>query len=188
MALARALLIAAVALSGPSGCLLPILASELPTRANRTEDVREAADDYIHALRWGLLDAAAQAVTEERRGAFIEHFTGYTRPLKFTSAEIERVDLGRSRMTADVWVSFEFYQPPSLQERRVFEHQVWRYKPSRRSWEVEPDLAVFPAPVAAGAAPPPVAGAALPSDAVVPAVPAQPSATLGPPAPVGPRD
>jgi hypothetical protein len=150
----RVLGLAALCLLGPSGCLVPILASELPTRANRTEDVREAADDYIHNLRWGRLEAAALMVSEEHRAAFVQRFAGYSRPLKFTSAEVERVDLARSRLSADVWVSFEFYQPPSLQERRIFEHQVWRYHATTRSWQVEPDLGAFPDPSPAVAAQP----------------------------------
>ena len=43
---------------------------------------------------------------------------------------------------------------PSVEMRSLSEKQIWHYDPIHRTWQVQPDLTVFPGSRAASATPP----------------------------------
>jgi hypothetical protein len=124
-----------------SGCL-GFLEPDFILPGKRMKVVRERAEWYGNNLRFGRIDYAATMVRQENREAFLEMFAG-TR-VKFTSFDVMNVVPGETRMTAEVWATYEFYLPPSLRQHTVNEKQTWHFDAVRRSWSVEPDLAVFP--------------------------------------------
>lgn len=138
-----------------SGCIGFIeLDYLLPSK--RVAKVRETADLYGQLLRFGRIGEASAFVRDEDRKAFMDVFMNPSLRLTFTNAEVMNVQTS-SAVTAEVWISYEVYAPPSLQIRTFSEKQIWHFDAVRREWKVQPDLAVFPGPKAAPAAKAPAA-------------------------------
>jgi hypothetical protein len=143
----------AVALSGCLGFIEP----EYLLPSKRVEKVRETADLYGQLLRFGRVAEAAAMVRSEDRKAFIEAFATPHQRVQFANAEVvtvEPVDL----TTVEVWTHYEVFAPPSLRVRTLTERQLWHFDGMRRSWLVQPDLAVFPGAQAQPAPSPAPAG------------------------------
>jgi hypothetical protein len=116
----------------------------------RKQRVRDAAEAYAADLRWGRIEQAAQQVHPEIRPLFLETFGNSNDPVRFTHFEVEAVELGSERGLANVRVSFGVYRPPSLEELRIIEQQVWSYEKTRRTWYLKPDIALYCGDVGAG--------------------------------------
>ena len=95
----------------------------------------------------------------EQREPFFALFDGDPGPFRFTSVELlSAVPKGIGGREVDVLVSWEFYNPPALTERKLRQKQTWRFLELERRWEVSADLAVFEAvatPARIGAEPVP---------------------------------
>jgi hypothetical protein len=128
-----------VALSGCIGFIEP----EYLLPAKRVEKVRETADLYGQLLRFGRVSEAAAMVRREDRKAFIEAFAAPLQPLHFTNAEVVTVE-PVTLTTVEVWTHYEVFSPRSLRVQTLSERQIWHFDGMRRSWLVQPDLAVFP--------------------------------------------
>lgn len=139
----------AAALSGCIGYLEPDYL--LPRK--RVEKVREIAELYGQYVRFGRIPEAASFVRREDRKAFLELFLRMQGKLEFASAEIVTVERTGAH-TVEVWTAYELFTLPSVRVQTVSERQVWHFDAMRRSWLVEPDLAVFPGSAAAPAAQP----------------------------------
>lgn len=138
---ALALILAATACSGCLGFLEP----DYLVPAKRIEKVREIADLYGQYLRFGRIAEAASFVRREDRKAFLDVFLNVSSRVEFTSAEILTVET-TSATTVEVWTRYELFELPSIAIRSLSEKQVWHFDAVGRTWHVQPDLAVFPAP------------------------------------------
>ena len=121
--------------------------------------VDETAEAYNQDLRWGRLQQAAAQMAPEQREPFFALFDGDPGPFRFTSVEVlSAVPKGIGGREVDVLVSWEFYNPPALTERKLRQKQTWRFLELERRWQVSADLAVFEAvatPARIGAEPVP---------------------------------
>lgn len=109
----------------------------------RVKDVRTAAESYSSNLRWGNYDAAAELVHPDERKAFRRLLREIGDDLRFTSYEIEQVELADSIAEAEALVSFGLYRVPRVQEETLFDYQRWRWDPRRSRWFISPDLALY---------------------------------------------
>ncbi len=133
---------------------------------NVTPPIDESLNAFNQDLRWGRIQQAAQQMPEERREAFIALFDTEEPPFRFTSIEVlSTTPKGIEGREVDVLVSWEYYRPPALTERKLRQKQFWRFIPIERRWEVVPDLSGFEAAVASAKAPvsAPASGAAVPA-------------------------
>jgi hypothetical protein len=119
--------------------------------SERKGKVREAAEAYAGDLRWGRIEQAARLVHPRARPAFLRTLSGPSHALRFTHFEVESVELAPERDQANARVSFGLYRPPSLEEQRIVEQQVWHYEPDARAWYLEPDLPLYLGEVGAAA-------------------------------------
>jgi len=116
----------------------------------RKQRVRDAAEAYAADLRWGRIEQAAQLVHPEIRPLFLQVLSDSTASVRFTNFEVETVELGSERARANVRVSFGVYRPPSLEEQRIVEQQIWYYEKTARAWYLKPDIALYCGDVGAG--------------------------------------
>lgn len=138
-----------IALLTPLLCGCAVVASLLePIYGEDVPPVDQYAQLHVDDLRWGRVQQAALPVVPERREAFLALFDDAERPFRFTSIEIVSAQAkGDDEPAAeyDVLVAYEFYRPPAVSERKLRQHQTWRFDPETEQWTVDPDLEVFAA-------------------------------------------
>jgi hypothetical protein len=125
-----------------SGCL-GFIEPDYLLPAKRLEKVRDLADTYSQFLRFGRIPEAAAFVRREDRKAFLDAFMDVARRVQFTNTEVVNAESTDS-MTVEVWTRYELFELPSIQVRSLSEKQVWHFDPVGRTWQVQPDLSVFP--------------------------------------------
>jgi hypothetical protein len=72
---------------------------------DRREALANAVRDFNEGVRWNRLDQAAKFLPLESRRRFVDRHSQLKDELEIADYEVERVDLGPNRETADVRVS-----------------------------------------------------------------------------------
>ena len=133
MRTARWLVLCALLLVGPTGCV---------TWFTDPMGYRAAFDDtqrqYTQAIRWGVIEKATAFVDPSLRESFLAQQPAFDN-LRITDFSIGEVDYRGD--TAQVTVSYETYSLDSPVERKIREEQSWHREGGR--WLVRTDVTAF---------------------------------------------
>jgi len=132
---ARLLLLCALLLAGPSGCIT-WFTDPMGHRAAFDDTQRQ----YTQYLRWGRIEKASSFVDPELREAFLKQAPAFE-VLHITDFELGEVEyLGES---ATVTVTYAGYALDTFVERQIREQQQWYREGASNRWRVRSDIAVF---------------------------------------------
>jgi len=131
----RLLLLCALLLAGPSGCI---------TWFTDPMGYHAAFDDmqrqYTNYLRWGQIEKASSFVDPELREAFLKQAPAFE-GLRITDYEVGEIEyLGDN---ATVTVTYAGYALDTFIERKIREQQKWFREGHSNRWRVRSDVSVF---------------------------------------------
>jgi hypothetical protein len=116
----------------------------------RAPDVDETAQAYNNDVRWGRYYEASAQLPPEQRSAFLKLLDDSARPYRFTSIDLMKATPNEDGSRVEMLVSLEYYQLPSVLEKKVQQRQLWRYDRKENRWFVDPDMSVLGGPPPSG--------------------------------------
>ncbi len=132
---ARWLVLCALLLVGPTGCIT-WFTDPMGRRAAFDSTQRQ----YTNALRWGEIEKASAFVDPELREALLAQQPLFE-TMRITDYSIGEVDYQGDR--ARVTVTYQGYSLDSFVERKIREDQSWHREGRSNHWLVRSDVEVF---------------------------------------------
>ena len=115
---------------------------ELPTKK---EALATAVRDYNEGVRWGKLDQAAKFLPIESRRRFVDRRAQLGEELEIADYEVERVDLGPNRETAEVRVQVTWVAKARGIVEKTMVAEKWERK--QGDWYLTRELRVSGTPL-----------------------------------------
>ncbi len=132
----RLLVLCALLLAGPSGCIATLFTDPMGYHAAFDDTQRQ----YTNYLRWGQFDKASSFVDPALRDAFLKQAPAFE-GLRIT--DFERGDVEYQGDRATVTVTYAGYALDTFIERKIREDQYWYREGNSTRWRVRSDVAVF---------------------------------------------
>ncbi len=132
---AKLLILCALLLAGPSGCIT-WFTDPMGWHASFDDTQRQ----YTQCLRWGQVEKASSFVDPELRAAFLTQAPAFD-AMRITDFELGEIDYQNNLAT--VTVTYAGYSLETFIERKIREQQEWYREDGTNRWRVRSDVAVF---------------------------------------------
>jgi hypothetical protein len=132
---AKLLLVCALLLVGPSGCMTWFTD---PMGYHATFDRQQR--QYTNYLRWGEVEKASNFVDPKQREAFLKQVPIFER-MRITDYDIGEVDYLDDHAT--VTVTYAGYSLDTFVEHKIRENQQWYREDATGGWHVRSDMAAL---------------------------------------------